>query len=116
MQGPAVFLAQFISDEAPFNSLEGICQWAASLDFKGIQIPTLDSRFIDLQKAAESKTYADELADKIADHGLVSRLLYIRLTMISLMDLLRKRYVAIQKQDRNGRYSNCIMRQKRLKI
>ena len=48
MQGPAVFLAQFISDEAPFNSLEGICQWAANLDFKGIQIPTLDSRFIDL--------------------------------------------------------------------
>ena len=52
MQGPAVFLAQFISDEAPFNSLEGICQWAANLNFKGIQIPTLDSRFIDLKKAS----------------------------------------------------------------
>ena len=29
LKGPAVFLAQFIGDEAPFNSLEGICQWAA---------------------------------------------------------------------------------------
>ena len=70
MQGPAVFLAQFISDEAPFNSLDGICQWAADLGFKGIQIPTLDARFIDLQKASESKTYTDELTGKVASYGL----------------------------------------------
>ncbi|RNL51048.1 sugar phosphate isomerase/epimerase family protein [Pedobacter jejuensis] len=70
IKGPAVFLAQFISDEAPFNSLENICQWAKDLGFKGIQIPTLDSRFIDLQKAAESKTYADELKGTIASYGL----------------------------------------------
>ncbi|RYD70603.1 MAG: sugar phosphate isomerase/epimerase, partial [Pedobacter sp.] len=56
LKGPGVFLAQFISDEAPFNSLDNICQWAAGLGFKGIQMPTLDARFIDLQKAAESKT------------------------------------------------------------
>lgn len=37
IQGPAVFLAQFIGDEAPFNSLDGICKWAANLGFKGIQ-------------------------------------------------------------------------------
>ncbi|GGI27415.1 sugar phosphate isomerase/epimerase family protein [Pedobacter mendelii] len=70
IKGPAVFLAQFISDEAPFNSLENICQWAKDLGFKGIQMPTLDSRFIDLQKAAESKTYADELKGTIASYGL----------------------------------------------
>ena len=52
IQGPAVFLAQFIGDKAPFNSLDGICQWAADLGFKGIQMPTLDARFIDLQKAS----------------------------------------------------------------
>jgi sugar phosphate isomerase/epimerase len=40
-------------------SLDGICKWAADLGFKGIQMPTLDTRFIDLQKAAESKTYAE---------------------------------------------------------
>ena len=70
IQGPAVFLAQFIGDKAPFNSLDGICQWAADLGFKGIQMPTLDARFIDLQKAAESKTYADELTGKVASYGL----------------------------------------------
>ncbi|WP_199136854.1 sugar phosphate isomerase/epimerase family protein [Pedobacter sp. ASV12] len=70
IQGPAIFLAQFIGDEAPFNSLDGICQWAASLGFKGIQIPTLDPRFIDLKLAAESKTYADELKAKVASYGL----------------------------------------------
>ena len=45
IQGPAVFLAQFIGDKAPFNSLDGICQWAADLGFKGIQMPTLDPNF-----------------------------------------------------------------------
>ncbi|RZK49883.1 MAG: sugar phosphate isomerase/epimerase [Pedobacter sp.] len=70
IQGPAVFLAQFISDEAPFNSLDGICQWAQELGFKGIQLPTLDKRFIDLKLAAESKTYADELLAKVRSYGL----------------------------------------------
>jgi len=70
IKGPAVFLAQFISDDAPFNSLENICKWAAGLGFKGIQMPTLDKRFIDLQKAAESKTYADDLKGTIASYGL----------------------------------------------
>jgi len=70
LKGPGVFLAQFIGDEAPFNSLDAICEWAASLGFKGIQVPTLDARFIDLQKAAESKTYADELTGKVRSYGL----------------------------------------------
>ncbi len=70
IQGPGVFLAQFIGNEAPFNSLDGICKWAADLGFKGIQMPTLDARFIDLKLAAESKTYADELTGKVAAHGL----------------------------------------------
>ncbi|MGY3052908.1 sugar phosphate isomerase/epimerase [Pedobacter sp. UYEF25] len=70
IKGPAVFLAQFISDEAPFNSLDSICAWAQGLGFKGIQMPTTDNRFIDLQQAAESKTYADELKGKIASYGL----------------------------------------------
>ena len=43
IKGPAVFLAQFIGDAAPFNSLDGICAWAAGLGFKGVQIPTLDA-------------------------------------------------------------------------
>jgi len=29
MQGPAIFLAQFAGDAAPFNSFASICGWAA---------------------------------------------------------------------------------------
>ena len=70
IKGPAVFLAQFIGDEAPFNTLEGICAWAAGLGFQGIQLPTTDARFIDLQLAAESQTYADELKGRVNAAGL----------------------------------------------
>ncbi|HUH33822.1 MAG TPA: sugar phosphate isomerase/epimerase [Daejeonella sp.] len=70
IKGPAIFLAQFIGDEAPFNSLKSICQWAKSIGFEGVQIPTLDNRFIDLQKAAESKTYADEIKGIVNECGL----------------------------------------------
>ncbi|MEZ4919437.1 MAG: sugar phosphate isomerase/epimerase [Saprospiraceae bacterium] len=70
IQGPAIFLAQFMGDEAPFNSLESICTWAAQLGYKGVQIPTWESRLIDLEKAAESKTYCDELKGRIEACGV----------------------------------------------
>ena len=41
VKGPAIFLAQFAGDAAPFNSFDGMCKWAASLDYKGVQIPGL---------------------------------------------------------------------------
>ena len=70
MKGPAIFLAQFVNDEPPFNSLENICQWAADLGYVGIQIPTWVPWLIDLEKAAESKVYCDELKGKIKSFGL----------------------------------------------
>lgn len=70
MKGPAIFLAQFMGDKPPFNSLDTVLEWAASLGYKGIQIPTWDARCIDLEKAAESKTYCDELKGKFEKHGL----------------------------------------------
>jgi len=70
IKGPAIFLAQFASTEAPFNTLDNICAWAASLGYKGIQIPTWESAFIDLKLAAEDKTYAAELKAKVAKYGL----------------------------------------------
>ena len=70
IKGPAIFLAQFLGENAPFNSLESICKWAKSLGYEGVQIPTWDSRCIDLQKAAESKTYADEIKGIVNDCGL----------------------------------------------
>lgn len=70
IKGPAIFLAQFMGDTAPFNDLKSICQWAKSLGFVGVQIPTWDSRCINLQQAAESKTYADELKGLVNECGL----------------------------------------------
>ncbi len=70
LKGPAIFLAQFAGDVAPFNSFEAICAWAASLGYKGVQIPSWDGRLFDLAKAASSRTYCEELAGIAADHGL----------------------------------------------
>jgi sugar phosphate isomerase/epimerase len=70
IKGPGIFLAQFMGDRAPFNSLDSICKWAASLGFTGVQIPSWDARCIDLQKAAESKTYADEIKGIVQSAGL----------------------------------------------
>ena len=61
IRGPAIFLAQFVGDEYPFNSLDGISKWASSLGYKGVQIPSWDKRLINLSKAAESKSYCDEI-------------------------------------------------------
>src|SRR5450631_3681849 len=71
IKGPGIFLAQFLGDQAPFNTLESICAWAKSLGYIGVQIPSWDARCIDLKKAAESKTYADEINGIVKASGLV---------------------------------------------
>ena len=71
LKGPAIFLAQFCSDEAPFNSLDTIAAWASSLGFKGVQIPTWDSRVFDLERAATSLEYCEEFKATLAKHNLV---------------------------------------------
>lgn len=70
MKGPAIFLAQFAGSEAPFNNLENITKWASDLGYKGIQLPTWESSIIDLEQAAKSKDYCDELKGKCAEQGL----------------------------------------------
>lgn len=70
IKGPALFLAQFAGDAAPFNSLAGIVGWAAGLGYKGVQIPTFDGRLFDLDKAAESQTYCDEVKGICAEAGV----------------------------------------------
>ena len=70
LKGPAIFLAQFAGDAAPFNSWDAITKWAASLGYKGVQIPTWDGRMIDLKKAAQSKTYCDEIAGIAKNNGV----------------------------------------------
>jgi sugar phosphate isomerase/epimerase len=70
IKGPAIFLAQFLGDKPPFDTLEDICKWAKSLGFKGVQIPTWADSYFNLQKAAESKTYADEIKGIVNSYGL----------------------------------------------
>ncbi len=70
IKGPAIFLAQFAGDQAPFNSFDSICQWVSGLGYKGVQVPSWDKRLFDLEKAAASKTYCDEVAGVAASHGL----------------------------------------------
>jgi sugar phosphate isomerase/epimerase len=71
IKGPGVFLAQFATDDAPFNTLDGLAAWAAGKGFKGVQIPTWDRRVIDLELAANSQDYVDDFTGRLADHGLV---------------------------------------------
>ena len=70
IKGPAIFLAQFMSDSPPFNTLESIAAWAARLGYKGVQIPSWDSRAIDLKGAAESKGYCEEILGVLRKHGV----------------------------------------------
>lgn len=70
IKGPALFLAQFAGDEAPFNTLGGIAKWAADLGYKGVQIPSFDARLFDLDKAAESQDYCDEVKGICAEAGV----------------------------------------------
>ncbi|WCL55783.1 sugar phosphate isomerase/epimerase [Gimibacter soli] len=70
IKGPALFLAQFLGDEAPFNSLPAITKWAASLGYKGVQIPTSDPAIFNLKLAAESQDYADEIKGICAEAGV----------------------------------------------
>src|SRR5207247_1285181 len=72
IKGPAVFLAQFAGDAPPFNSLPAIADWAARLGFKGVQIPSWDRRLFDLEKAAESQTYCDEVRGVLTEHATFS--------------------------------------------
>lgn len=70
IKGPAIFLAQFLRDEAPYNNIDNIGRWVAGLGYKGVQIPAWDGRVFDLDQAAASKSYCDEYKGKLAEMGL----------------------------------------------
>jgi sugar phosphate isomerase/epimerase len=70
LQGPGIYLAQFAGDTAPFDSWHEITRWAAGHGFKGVQIPSWDTRLFDLETAAKSKTYCDEIAGIARDNGV----------------------------------------------
>ncbi|MDP2633220.1 MULTISPECIES: sugar phosphate isomerase/epimerase family protein [unclassified Pseudoalteromonas] len=70
IKGPAIFLAQFISNEAPFNNFKDICRWAGELGYKAIQLPTSNTEIFDLEKAAQSQEYCDEVTSIAKQAGL----------------------------------------------
>ncbi|CAM3332178.1 Sugar phosphate isomerase/epimerase [Paracoccus aminovorans] len=71
IKGPALFLAQFIGDAAPFDSWQGITRWAADMGYLGVQVPVNDPRMLDLDRAADSRTYRDEFIGIAAQNGVV---------------------------------------------
>ncbi|MGE1561765.1 sugar phosphate isomerase/epimerase family protein [Pantoea septica] len=70
LKGPGIFLSQFIGRQAPFDSLEGLAKWAASLGYKALQIPCNHPAIFDLQRAASSQTYCDEVRGLLQENGL----------------------------------------------
>lgn len=70
IKGPALFLAQFAGDEAPFNSWVAITKWAADCGYKGVQVPSWDGRLFDLETAATSTGYCDEFKGKAQENGV----------------------------------------------
>ena len=70
IKGPALILAQFAGDETPFNSLDAIIKWAAQLGYRGVQVPSWDARLFDLDLAASSQTYCDDIKGAAAAHGI----------------------------------------------
>jgi len=73
IKGPAIFLAQFMGDEAPYNNLENLCRWASNLGYRGIQLPTSGGNpngLFNLSLAAESQDYCDQIKAVVKGAGL----------------------------------------------
>ena len=70
IKGPALFLAQFAGDAAPFNTWKNITRWAADCGYVGVQVPSWDGRLFDLAKAAASKDYCDTFKGEAAENGI----------------------------------------------
>jgi len=70
IKGPAIFLAQFAGDAAPFNNLSAISRWARGLGYRGVQIPSWDKRLFDIDRAAESDVYCDEIRGTLSEAGV----------------------------------------------
>ncbi len=71
LKGPGLFLSQFIGDMPPFNTLENLARWAAGLGFRALQIPCNHPTIFDVEKAASSQAYCDDITALLARYGLV---------------------------------------------
>ena len=67
IKGPAIFLAQFAGDAAPYNTLRSIASWAAGHGYKGMQIPSWDGRLFDLKAPPKARPIATRSRASVAD-------------------------------------------------
>ncbi|MEE2859539.1 MAG: sugar phosphate isomerase/epimerase family protein [Paracoccus sp. (in: a-proteobacteria)] len=70
IKGPGLFLAQFVGTSAPFDSFGAITEWAAGCGYLGVQVPSGANALMDLDRAATSRDYCDELVGQAAEHGV----------------------------------------------
>ena len=70
IQGPGLFLAQFLGEKPPFNTLDALAEWTSGLGYNGVQVLTWDVRAIDLDVVATSAGYCDDYKGRLADVGL----------------------------------------------
>ena len=70
IKGPAIFLTQFIGDEEPYNTLLGLAKWASGLGYKGVQLPSSVDHIFNIDKAAQSKDYCDEILGILKENNL----------------------------------------------
>ena len=80
MQGPAIFLAQFAGDKAPFDSWAGITAWAAGLGYRGVQLPSGDARFFETQDHFSFCHKRCDVFHKFVDGASARRMCGIALT------------------------------------
>ena len=92
--------------------------WAAKLGFKGIQIPTWDKRLFDLQKAAETEGYCEDILGIAGRAGIAITELATHLqgqlvashsthTTRYWLALRRRSSQVIRKHASNGPFSSC---------
>ena len=71
IQGPALFIAQFIGPPPLFETLPAVAGFAAGLGFNALQLPIHDPRVIDAERLGDD-AYAGEIAATLEEAGLVA--------------------------------------------
>jgi sugar phosphate isomerase/epimerase len=71
IKGPSLFIAQFINADPKLTTLEGLAAFAAECKFTALQISTASPTIFDLEQAAQSQAYCDDVLGLLTKYGLV---------------------------------------------
>lgn len=69
IKGPALFLAQFAGDEAPFNAWASITRWAAGCGYPGVQVPFWDDRAGRFRSPGDGQVDFGGIFSKLTQYG-----------------------------------------------